>query len=304
MRGLWCLHRLNIVHRDLKPQNILLDFNKKIKISDMGLAKKLEQNHSSYLVSRAGLISGTLGWRAAEIILLQQELSSSSEEVSIESFSHRLSKKVDIFSAGCLLFYILTRGEHPFGNPVDRERNILDGRHDLSRLEDFPEAHDLICLMLKTDPSLRPTAEEVLNHPFFWDDHKKLSFLKDASDRLEIEKPTAVIVTDLEADSAFILGNNEWTSRLDSFLLDNLGKYRKYDGTSVRALVRVIRNKSHHYYDLPPDVQNALGSLPCGFLNYFLRKFLRLFMGMYRIIRLHCRSDPAFAQYFHSREFL
>ena len=43
--GLKYLYEMNICHRDLKPQNILLDENYTIKISDFGLARLNDNNH-------------------------------------------------------------------------------------------------------------------------------------------------------------------------------------------------------------------------------------------------------------------
>ncbi len=70
--------------------------------------------------------------------------------------------------------------------------------------------------------------------------------MKDASDRLESEEPTAEIVQTFEAQAAEVVGP-DWGLRLDQFLIENLGKYRKYNYATLRDLLRVIRNKSHHY---------------------------------------------------------
>jgi len=150
----------------------------------------------------------------------------------------------------------------------------------------------------------RPTAEEVELHPFFWPDHKKLLFLKDASDRLEIEKPTAPIVTRYEKDEAGpkILQGRDWTKVLDKELVEDLGKYRKYNGATVRDLLRVIRNKSHHYRDLAPQVRKLLGTMPEGFLRYFLVKFPHLFIVTYAFIKRECAREPAFQSYFAGQE--
>ena len=128
---------------------------------------------------------------------------------------------------------------------------------------------------------------QILVHPFFWDDTKKLLFLKDASERFEIEDANAVIVQTVETEAEEVVGT-DWGTKLDQFLIDNLGKYRKYNFGAVRDLLRVIRNKSHHYRgqkypnithtDLPLEVQQALGPLPDGFLGYFLSRYPKLFM--------------------------
>lgn len=44
------LHRLNIVYRDLKPENLLLDRQGHIKITDFGFAKKMEDRSVSVSV--------------------------------------------------------------------------------------------------------------------------------------------------------------------------------------------------------------------------------------------------------------
>ena len=59
-------------------------------------------------------------------------------------------------------------------------------------------------------------------------------------------------------------------------MLDNLGKYLSYDGRALRDLLRVIRNKSNHYRDLPKNIQDEVGSYPDGMYDYFARKFPRV----------------------------
>lgn len=42
---------------------------------------------------------------------------------------------------------------------------------------------------------------------------------------------------------AFNVVGNDWNARLDKFFIENLGKYRKYDGKSIQDLMRALRNK-------------------------------------------------------------
>lgn len=41
---------------------------------------------------------------------------------------------VDIFSVGCVFYYVLTKGKHPFGDSLRRQANILSGDHSLDSL--------------------------------------------------------------------------------------------------------------------------------------------------------------------------
>lgn len=46
---------------------------------------------------------------------------------------------VDIFSAGCVFYYVVSGGQHPFGDSLRRQANILSGSYQLSYLQE--EAH-------------------------------------------------------------------------------------------------------------------------------------------------------------------
>ena len=58
---------------------------------------------------------------------------------------------------------------------------------------------------------------------------------------MERDPPTDVLVQ-LEAKALEVVGA-DWHKPLDRSLVDNLGKYRRYENASVRDLLRVIRNK-------------------------------------------------------------
>lgn len=90
----------------------------------------------------------------------------------------------------------------------------------------------------------RPDTTICLLHPFFWDQGRRLTFLQDASDRFEImcRDPRDPLLVTLETGAYDIVGN-DWHTRLDKIFIDNLGKFRKYDGRSVQDLLRALRNK-------------------------------------------------------------
>ena len=40
----------------------------------------------------------------------------------------------DIFSMGCVMFFVLTKGYHPFGPSIQRQANISTGDYNLTQL--------------------------------------------------------------------------------------------------------------------------------------------------------------------------
>lgn len=64
---------------------------------------------------------------------------------------------------------------------------------------------------------------------------------------LDPPEPTLVL---LETDAAAVVGK-DWYSRLDKVFTNNLGKYRKYKGNSVRDLLRAMRNKVSNVFPYP-----------------------------------------------------
>jgi hypothetical protein len=67
-----------------------------LSITRTNLKKKKQINKQTQTHTRTG--RGTIGWQSPEQILGQ-----------------RVSKKSDIFALGCLIFYVLMDGQHPFG---------------------------------------------------------------------------------------------------------------------------------------------------------------------------------------------
>ncbi|KAG9089781.1 bifunctional endoribonuclease/protein kinase ire1, partial [Ceratobasidium sp. 392] len=313
--GLRHLHALKIVHRDIKPQNILVSARGAMLISDFGLCRKLDVDQTSFLPTAYGnMAAGTAGWRAPEILrgevkLDTPELDVSSGGVGSGSGSTattgtRLTRSVDVFALGCLFYYVLTNGEHPFGSRYERDVNIMADNKKLGGLERFGEegmeAIDLIGKMLSAEPKARPDTTACLMHPFFWNPGRRLAFLQDASDRFEIMErdPREPGLVALETNAVTIVGT-DWQRKLDKMFIDNLGKFRKYDVKSVQDLLRALRNKKNHYQDLPDNVKRHLGPLPEGFLSYFTKRYPRLFLHVYDVVESSAlRHESMFRSYF------
>ncbi|XP_055769283.1 serine/threonine-protein kinase/endoribonuclease IRE1-like, partial [Salvelinus fontinalis] len=292
MCGLSHLHSLNIVHRDLKPRNILLSQpgplgRVRALISDFGLCKKIPEGRTSFSL-RSG-IPGTEGWIAPEVLL-----------DTPGNNPTRCDQAVDVFSAGCVFYYVVSRGQHPFGDTLRRQANILTGEYFLTHfLEDVHDdviARDLIERMISSDPESRPSTSSILKHPFFWSPDKQLQFFQDVSDRIEKEPTDSTMVVRLEKAGRAVVRTN-WRMHISVPLQTDLRKFRTYKGNSVRDLLRAMRNKKHHYHELPAEVQETLGEVPEGFVSYFTSRFPRLLLHTHTALS-SCSNERLFHPYY------
>jgi serine/threonine-protein kinase/endoribonuclease IRE1 len=320
--GLQHLHELRIVHRDLKPQNILVSMGKdgrpRLLVSDFGLCKKLEGEQSSFRATTAHA-AGTSGWRAPELLLdddakdgqtmidASTHSGSGSLLVSPELLpNRRATRAIDIFSLGLVFFYVLTQGRHAFdcGDRYMREVNIRKGEYNLAPLEvlgDFSyEAKDLIASMIDKEPKRRPSAKQVMAHPFFWSAKKRLNFLCDVSDHFEKEQrdPPSYALMELEGWAPDVC-HGDFLKTLSKDFVDSLGKQRKYTGTRLLDLLRALRNKKNHYEDMPEKLKKDVGPLPEGYLSYWTRKFPNLLIACWNVVyEVKWDSEDRFFEYY------
>lgn len=99
LSGLMALHDKGYIHRDLDPSNIMITTDRKVKIIDFGIAKRLDNlNTQDQQLTSTGQFIGKAAYAAPELVL---------------GDVHNQDKTTDIYAVGIMLFQFIT-GTLPF----------------------------------------------------------------------------------------------------------------------------------------------------------------------------------------------
>lgn len=183
VKALKYLHSAHLLHRDLKPSNVLLNSDCHVKLCDFGLARLLRSSNTEGSDTMSCLTDyvATRWYRSVELLLS----------------CDRYSEGVDIWAVGCILAeMLLGRPLLPGTSTLDQIEKVfeLTGQPTAEDLEQLrsatseqllssvkvlprkplhelvpkapPDALDFMQQCFQLDPRKRPSACELLNHPF------------------------------------------------------------------------------------------------------------------------------------------
>ncbi|TPX37819.1 hypothetical protein SeLEV6574_g07856 [Synchytrium endobioticum] len=156
LKGLDYLHNhVALIHRDIKAGNLLLTEQGELKLADFGVSAKLQS-----VGGRARTFIGTPYWMAPEVIMADPD--------SATSRSASYDCKADIWSIGITAIEIADKNP-PLSDihPMRALHLIPTSDLGLAKPKNWSKAFaDFVATCLTKDPTKRPSAAQILEHPF------------------------------------------------------------------------------------------------------------------------------------------
>ncbi|GJZ82957.1 serine/threonine-protein kinase/endoribonuclease IRE1a-like protein [Tanacetum coccineum] len=240
---------------------------------------------------------------------------------------------VDIFDFGKILLNFITDGKHGCDPTWGKDGDAKWGKHgdatweeDLEDiLEELPgaeeEVKDLLRKVLHKDYELRPTLQEILEHPLFCDLSSRIDLLSQVSDFCEFQKLKAKkkeekhlrryrvtmnwkhpVVHALDIDEGPLLFKIWKDIFNNKAALDKAMKHRTadYEDDKLTDLVRLFRNIMSHHTEYKDPFRASLGYTKSDTEYIFREKFPKFFMVIHRVAKTHLKEK--FKSHFENQD--
>ena len=236
------IHKLNCIHRDIKPDNILIDKNGHIKLSDFGLAKIADNIFKPDLVDYKSNKSqhqrnfscvGTAYYVAPEVLQ-----------------KNGYSAEIDWWSLGVIFFEMLV-GYAPFTSKQTNEVCYKVLHHEKylnfpSKIKMSPEAQDLIRKLItdSKDRLGRNGCDEIKQHPFFkginWNKIRDMKppFIPNVKNNYDVK-----YFEKFEPKEPFYPDKKNLKKRKDPEFIGYTYKGFEQDPTDLISVIEMIRKK-------------------------------------------------------------
>lgn len=255
------LHQRNILHLNLNPETVrVVEKNGKhqIKLTNFSRAVELTSDWKVDIDD----FEGMKGFIAPEL-----------------KFKHKASLSADVFSLGCLFFYVMAGGK-TLRQVSKNGQEINIGLYKMPSTSDDALGVRLIKNMVKYHATQRLNIDEVVNDPFFWSTRKIFQLFLDVNKMFEDRAFKVAKKAIMEANKEKVIGS-DWKLKLHA---DVQTSVKNYDGTSLLDLVRVIRNQYAHRR--PDNLVDILGRTDEELKDYFIVKFPDLIHHLIRVMKL------------------
>ncbi|PRP84841.1 hypothetical protein PROFUN_07495 [Planoprotostelium fungivorum] len=273
LHGLAFIHSRSTLHGEVAPHHVVMDVRTLTDIN--GISKvKWSGLHAASLVVEARQVNKNKS-KGFNYWLPPEMMSHAGRRL------HSYSVAAEVFSVGCVLYFLLTSGRHPylyvdrtFNNAIKRtypsffddlsedidsiiSHNVIalqrSGQNflDLKPIEHLQEAHDLLYTMLGEEET-RPGLLDCLNHPFFWSQHEKIEFVRRYDTVVNGNDPKMKKTTEKIAKKSWCPSNDYHATDKWSMLIRRCleSKVRvmgySYDFSSLCSLISLIRNTLEH----------------------------------------------------------
>lgn len=252
------IHGMNILLLNINPKNVRVkEVNSLMRIKLTNFESSFQLDHKKPVLDGAEVYS--------------------CDEFAAPEIKEGARFSSDIYSLGCLFYFVLTMGKVLYFPPSKSHNERLQKlENSYSSNSEIISFVDIIRDMVKFDCNERPDLNEIISHPCFWNEHDFFELIMDVCRALENKFERKKIRKNIDQNRDYqkkVLGKN-WKSKIH---LDNSKLEYSGSGISICDLVKFIRNNYAHRSDA------ELGKTKAELMTDWVNKFPYLMIYLYKV---------------------